>query len=331
VTELPDDIRQVRLPMRDNPLRHINSYLLKGDDGYVLVDCGFEGEDVLEALQAALRELGIGLGDVRTLVVTHYHADHYGLSATLLRLGRLRMLLHRLDWLFIHTKLADIDRYLTESAAWLELNGLSLPRYTDDERRSLEQVRRFTVVAPHQELEDRDRIGVGRHAFRVVWTPGHTPGHVCLYDAEREILLSGDHVLDPITPNVSYWWPGAGNPLGDFLASLRKVAALETRLVLPAHGEPFVGLRRRVEELFRHHAARESAVLAALEDSPRSAAEVAERLPWTRRGLQFAELTLLQRDMAVAETISHLEELRALGQVERHDERGRLVYRLWRS
>src|SRR5438094_6219655 len=75
VPDLPPDIRQLRLPMRDNPLRFVNSYVLKGDDGYVLVDCGFEGDDVLAALQAGLREQGIGLDDVRILVVTHYHAD----------------------------------------------------------------------------------------------------------------------------------------------------------------------------------------------------------------------------------------------------------------
>lgn len=309
---LPEGITQIRLPLKDNPLRHINSYLLKADDGYVLVDCGWDTPDVLDALEATLREQGIGLDDIRSLVVTHLHSDHYGLAGTLTRLTKLRLLMHRLDWVFLRTRLSDPGIYLRQTNEWLARNGFPYDSHEEVER-SLGALARFTLVQPDEQLEDSQTIGVGRHSYRVVWTPGHTPGHVCLYDEENRVLLSGDHVLDPITPNVSAWLDDPPNPLGDFLESLKKVSELEAETVLPAHGEPFTGLQRRVGELLAHHDEREGLVLAQLDDGPVSAAQVARGLPWTRRRQRLDDLPSLQQRMAVSETLSHLEHLRATG------------------
>ena len=135
----------------------------------------------------------------------------------------------------------------------------------------------------------------GKHELRVVWTPGHTAGHICLHDAERGLVLTGDHVLDPITPSVNYMRPNLGNPLGSFLASLVKIRELDADFVLPAHGEPFHGLRRRVDEILRHHDEREAAALDSLAGGALSAAHVAEQLPWTRRKLRLSELPPFQQ------------------------------------
>jgi len=325
VLDLPKEIRQIRLPMPDNPLRHVNSYLIKADDGYVLVDCGWDLPEVLEALQAALKDQGVALGDVRRLVVTHYHADHYGMAGRLVGLGQLRLLMHRLDWLYVRDNLADLPGYGRLSNAWLQRNGFD-ESLGEADREAFASLGRFTVVQPDQELEDADEIGVGRHSWRVVWTPGHTPGHICLFDPERRVLISGDHVLDPITPNVSLWRGDAGNPLGEFLQSLRRVATLDADLVLPAHGEPFVGLRRRVDELLAHHDEREAAVLDALGNRTITAAEVAASIPWTRRRRSFRDLPVLQQRMALSETLSHLEELRAHGRVRRSEDDDHHLY-----
>jgi glyoxylase-like metal-dependent hydrolase (beta-lactamase superfamily II) len=328
LTEVLPGIHQFRLPLTGSRLRHINGYLLRGDDGYTLVDCGWNTDDVLEALKTELRAIGADLGDIRTLVVTHFHTDHYGLAGTLVRLGKLRLMMHRLDWLHVRTTQADPLQSAHSSAEWLQRNGLPESPPDEENQRALEDVRRYTIVAPDVELEDQSRISVGRHELRAVWTPGHTAGHICLHDAERSLLLAGDHVLDPITPSVNYMRPNLGNPLGSFLASLRKVAQLQADLVLPAHGEPFRGLQRRVEELLQHHDQRESAALESLSIGARSAAMVAEQLPWTRRNERFAELPPLQQRMALGETIAHLEELRATGRVVSSEHDGLIYYAL---
>lgn len=311
--------------MAGNRLRHVNGYLIERGDGYALVDCGWDTADVLETLRAELHRLGSGLDDLRALIVTHFHSDHYGLAGTLKRLAPVRLLMHRLDWLFLRTNLVDPSRAAAGAAAWLERNGwpgsLSM-----EEQRTVENFRRFTLVAPDQELEDGEVLEVGRYALRVVWTPGHSQGHICLYEPEQRVLLSGDHVLDPITPHVGVMRPDMGDPLGAYLASLRKVAALGVDLVLPAHGEPFAGLGRRVDELLAHHRERAAAAREALSREPATAADVAARLGWTRRHTPFGELARLEQRMAVAETLAHLESLRASGQVTRTTLHGRRYY-----
>jgi glyoxylase-like metal-dependent hydrolase (beta-lactamase superfamily II) len=323
MVDLPSGITQLRLPLTGSALSHVNSYLLRGDDGYILVDCGWDMPDVLEALQAGLDEAGVALDDIRSLVITHMHPDHYGMAGTLKRLGRMRLLMHRLDWLYLKTQRQDLEGRRIASEAWLNRNGF---HPSTGNEAAFQAFQFLTLVAPDQQLEDADRIRLAESDMQVVWTPGHTPGHVCLFDAQRHFLITGAHVLEPITPNVSLWHDGMGNPLGAFLDSLRKVAALDADLVLPAHGEPFVGLQRRVNELLAHHDEREAAVEAALDGHQPTAADVAAALPWTRRKRSLSELPVLQQRMAITETLSHLEHLRAMGRAERIETSETIVY-----
>lgn len=313
--EVLPGIYRIPLPMAGHPVRAVNSYLLASHGAGLLVDCGWDTPDVAEALQRGLAQLGLGLEALRALCVTHFHSDHYGSAGTLKRLVQVELLMHRRDWLHVRTNLADFDIAVQAFEAWLERNGLPCPDGPLGGGPSPQMYRRFTVAAPTLELEDGEELQVGEHTLKVVWTPGHTEGHVCLYEPRRRVLFSGDHLLDPISPHVGVAFPDAGDPLGDFLASLRKIAALEVDLVLPAHGEPFTGVRRRVGELLAHHAEREAQVLAALPDGGASAASVAARLPWTRRATAFSQLGRRQQQLALSETLAHLEHLRARGLV----------------
>ena len=317
VTEVLSDVHLLRLPLADSALKFINAYLLKADDGWVLVDCGWKAPDVLDAIRAQLGDLGVQLGDVRTLVVTHYHADHYGMAGSLLQLTRARMMMHRLDWLFVKRELLSFEDAIDRLDDWLRANGAPEHLLGEDDRQAMDAFSRYTVQAPDEELEDEHSLMVGGHELRVVWTPGHTGGHICLHDPERRVLLSGDHVLDPITPNVSLTRSHLGNPLGDYLQSLRKVGQLDADLVLPAHGEPFRGLSRRIQELLQHHEQREAEVMEALARGARTAGEVAYALTWTRRRRPLADLPSGQQRMALTETLAHLEELRSQGVVRR--------------
>ena len=325
MTEVLPGIHQLRLPLEGSPLRHTNGYLIKADDGWTLVDCGWKMPGALEALAAGVEEAGVRLGDVRTLVITHFHSDHYGLAGTVVGLTQARMLMHRLDWLYVQNELTDFDAAIERLDGWLRANGAPPQLLDEEQRRASQMFGRYTVQAPDEQLEDGHRIRVGRHELQVVWTPGHTSGHICLFDAERRVLLTGDHVLDPITPNVSLSREYGGNPLGQYLASLRKVAELDADLVLPAHGEPFNSVSRRVRELLEHHDEREAEIIETLSHGPRTGFDVAAALPWTRRRRTLADLALNQQRMALTETLAHLEELRARG-LARRERRGDLLY-----
>jgi glyoxylase-like metal-dependent hydrolase (beta-lactamase superfamily II) len=159
--------------------------------------------------------------------------------------------------------------------------------------------------------------------------PGcHSPGHLCLADTRSGRLLSGDHVLDPITPHIGLWRESEGDPLGDYLASLAKVRGRGPGGTLPAHGEPFPDLDRRVAELIAHTEARETQVVAALAAGSADAGEIAARLPWTRRNRAFADLGEFHQEFAVSETIAHLHHLHVRGLVMREADPARIRYAL---
>jgi len=299
-SDLGEGIAQIRLPMTGNPLRYINAYVLEDDHGLTLVDCGWKADDVLAALREGLRELGRQLSDVRRILITHHHFDHYGLAATLRRAGVPELLMHARDWelaQIIATSRAEEDRAGDE---WLARNGYVAAELDDDGFAG-----RWEVIEPTQLVADGERVG----RLQAVWTPGHSPGHLCFVDARSRRMLSGDHVLDPITPHVGLWRNRAGDPMGDYVASLEKVRGRGPAGALPAHGEPFPDLDRRIDELLAHTARRDAQILDALGTGVASAGEIAERLPWTRRNRDFAGLGEWHKQFAVSETIAHLQHL----------------------
>lgn len=307
-SDLGEGIAQIRLPMTGNPLRYINAYVLEDEGGLTLVDCGWKADDVLAALHAGLRELGRQLSDVRRILITHHHFDHYGLAATLRRAGVPELLMHARDWELAQIIAAGrtVDDRLADE--WLAHNGYVAGEIEDEGFAG-----RWEVIEPTRLVADGERVG----RLEAVWTPGHSPGHLCLADARSRRMLSGDHVLDPITPHVGLWRNRAGDPMGDYVASLEKVRGRGPGGALPAHGEPFGDLDRRIDELLAHTARRDTQILEALGTGAASAGEIAERLPWTRRNRAFAGLGEWHKQFAVSETIAHLQHLFVGGRVTR--------------
>ena len=319
VTAIGDGIWQIRLPMAGNPLGYINEYLFADDDGFTLVDCGWKADDVLAAVHAGLAECGASLRDVKRLFVTHFHFDHYGLAGTLLREGVPELLMHARDWQLI-ARIIDTPDSDARADAWIARNGFTVVGTLDDDV----QHHRTERTPPTREVGDGERIG----RLRAVWTPGHSPGHLCFVDERSGRMLTGDHVLDPITPHVGVWHAEHGDPLGDYVASLRKVGSIGATSVLPAHGEPFPDLAARVDALLAHEALREEHVLGVLERGSATAAAIARALPWTRRERAFDDLSPAHRQFAVAETIAHLEHLRGRGVVSAGDDGTTIAYTL---
>ncbi|GAC1537467.1 MAG: MBL fold metallo-hydrolase [Candidatus Velthaea sp.] len=322
-SNIGEGIIQIRLPMAGNPLRHINGYLVEEDDGLTLIDCGWKADDVLAALHAGLAEHGYTLADVRRLLITHFHFDHYGLAGTLMRAGVPELIMHPVDWEFAREHLADPVAMDAAADDWIARNGLTVDASLDEEL----QHHRLELTPPTRMLEDGDHVG----RLRAIATPGHTPGHLCFADERSGKMFTGDHVLDPVTPHVGVWRDHRGDPLGEYTASLIKVERIGARGVLPAHGEPFADLGKRVSELQAHQDLREAHIIAALRrEAGRAAsgADIARALPWTRRDRRFEELSDAHQQFAVAETLAHLEHLRARGLAYRDTAHDRIVYRL---
>lgn len=172
-----------------------------------------------------------------------------------------------------------------------------------------------TFAEPDVLLEDGAHPELPGWDLRAVWTPGHSPGHLCFYSARRRLLLSGDHILPRITPNISYHPQQSANPLADFLESLEKAAQLDADEVLPAHEYRFRGLAARVSQLVRHHEDRLVEILDSVRAHPGCTAwEVALGLTWSR---PWDQIEFWMRRAALGETLAHLMVLEDRGLVRR--------------
>jgi len=322
VTDLGEGIHQIRLPMAGNPMRYINGYLIAEAGGATLVDCGWRSDDVLEALHAGLTACGLPLADVARVVITHAHFDHYGLAGTLRRGGLRELIMHPAEWEFAkqhYTDIAEFDRIADE---WIERNGFAAD-YGEVAEEDIDH-HRVELTAPTSLIEDGERIG----RLRAIWTPGHTAGHLCFIDERSGRMLTGDHVLDPVTPHVGSWSPDGTDRIGDYIASLEKVKSIGATGVLPAHGEPWAEIVPRVDALIAHEYEREGRIIALLERGPASAGDIARALTWTRKEKPFEALAMAHQQFAVAETLAHLEHLWHTKRASREESGAIVRYRL---
>ncbi|MCA1845530.1 MAG: MBL fold metallo-hydrolase, partial [Actinobacteria bacterium] len=172
-------------------------------------------------------------------------------------------------------------------------------------------VRQFvSLVKPDLLLEDGDKPDVPGWDLQAIWTPGHSPGHLCFWEPRNRLMLTGDHVLPRITPNISLHPQAGDDPLGSFLRSLEKLTPYDSDEVLPAHEHRFVGLPARLSELSEHHEHRFAEVIEAVRSGRDTAWAVAGCMKWSR---SWDRIEGFMRRAAVAEAMAHIRALERRG------------------
>jgi glyoxylase-like metal-dependent hydrolase (beta-lactamase superfamily II) len=305
----------IPVPIPDNPMRYVLVYVMELDDGVALVDAGWDTPDAWQALTSGLASLGGSIGDVRGVAVTHLHPDHYGLAGRVREASGAWIGLHRADAELLRDRYEEPDDLVVAMADLLEVCGVPADLVPNLTQSSM-QVRAFVrMAAPDRFVEDGEVLDLPGWDLRAVWTPGHSPGHLCFHSPSRRIVLSGDHVLPRITPNIAVHTQQPHNPLADFLDSLGKVEHLECDEVLPGHEWRFAGLDERVTELRDHHRRRLDEVTSVLSELGEATCwAVTTRLTWSRP--LDTNSPFLQR-AASGETLAHLVLLESLGRVTR--------------
>jgi glyoxylase-like metal-dependent hydrolase (beta-lactamase superfamily II) len=316
-------VHRMPLPLPGDALKAVNVYAVEEGDRLAVIDAGWHRDDSWEALRSALGQIGAEPGDIRQVLVTHIHHDHYGQApriraesgaSVLLGEGERRSLTTILDP--AQHRLADEDRIRRVIAA----GAAELVAPLEEAIRRGGMAGLALWEPPDILAADGHSVELRTRALRVIATPGHTRGHVSFFDAANRLFFSGDHVLPHITPSLGVEpWGGEGTSLIDFIGSLAAVRSLDVERVLPAHGPDFAGLRERVDALLDHHATRLSACIEALRGGATTAYEVAHQIPWTRRNRAYTELDLGNRLLALTETIAHLELLAVQGTVAAED------------
>jgi glyoxylase-like metal-dependent hydrolase (beta-lactamase superfamily II) len=298
LTEIHPGVHELRLPI---PFEDgvVNCFLLTGEGHVDMIDCGMRQDESVDLIREALRRLG---GTLRRLVVTHIHPDHYGAAGVLINEFGAELYLHRLEIPLVHPRYLELETLVGEVGQWLELNGVPGPE-ADEMKNASRSLRDF--VQPGNvavQLDGAETLELGNRSLRVEWTPGHSPGHICLFDADDGLLFAGDQLLPELSPNIGLHPQSTPNPLDEYMTALVRLRDLEPSLVLPAHGRPFSDVGPRVEKMLSHHRRRKEQIVEIVGVRECSAWQVAVEV-WG------AHRNVYEKRLMLQEALAHLQSL----------------------
>ena len=299
LTKVAEGVFELRLPI---PFEDglVNVFLFADGDEADLLDCGMNSDESVATIKSAIA--GIGAKRLRKLVITHIHPDHYGAAGSLAGEGMADLYIHRLEVPLVHPRYVELEQLVKEVRTYLLVNGVPADdaEVLSNSQRALSQV--VKTAEPSVQLDGAELLQMGRRRLRVEWTPGHSPGHICLYDRKDRLLFAGDHMLPELSPNIGLHPQSTPDPLHEYLDGLRRLAAYEPELILPSHGRPFTDAPARVKVLEAHHKKRLEQIVAIVGRGKETGWEVALEL-WGPRA------NLYEKRLALQEALAHLQAL----------------------
>lgn len=317
IDEIVPGLYKISLKLPISQLQNVFVYLFRDGNENLLVDTGWNNESTYDELRKAFDSINFEMSEIKTIVISHLHPDHFGLASRLKTGARnSRLLLHQNDAQNALYTPEAYSIFIEKMKSFLRANGTPDDAIEEMMSAGRSFERQFSGLSkPDVLLNGGERLVAGRWTLEVISTPGHTRGNICLYDCKSNILFSGDHVLPKITPNISLSPFYEGDPLGDYLRALNGLKKLEPMKILPSHEYVFDNLARRIEEIEGHHKQRLSEVMDVLGRSSAGATGyyVAKELNWSVSG--FLKLSPWQKSAAITETLAHLEYLKRNGKV----------------
>ena len=310
MTKPAPGVTTITLPMPWE-IETVNVHLVELDEGVMLIDSGIATDECFDALEDAIRDCGLKWSDVRALCLTHLHPDHIGLSWRILDLTNARLIMHRAEAEY----LALVAREHRPPFFGRAMKDAGVP---EDLQSKIERVfvdvrRGYKPHAPAWSLEGGESIPIRGGTLQAVWTPGHSPGHLCLYSPEHRYLISGDHLLEQITPNIA--WHPEHDMLAQYLDSLQLLEPFDVNLVVPSHGGAFRGHRARIRATTEHHDDRCEQILSHLTSGPLTAHALVGKV-WPRT------LSPFHHNFAVFEILAHLDYMERRGRVRAEEQSG---------
>ncbi|HEY8642769.1 MAG TPA: MBL fold metallo-hydrolase [Candidatus Dormibacteraeota bacterium] len=306
LAEVAPGVHELSLPI---PFEEgeVNVFLFREGRHLDLIDCGMNTPESMALMRAAIQQVG---GKPRRLVVTHIHPDHYGAAGALVEEFGVELYLHRLEVPLVHPRYLELETLVAEVGRHLSLHGVP-----DAEAEALKNASRnlrnfVTPAEADVQLDGAETLELGGRRLLVEWTPGHSPGHICLFDRDARLLFSGDQLLAEISPNIALHPQSTPNPLDDYVAALRRLVARDPATVFPAHGRPFQDPGEVVDGLIAHHERRKDRIVELIGDGEMSGWEVA-------LGLWGYREEIWERRLALQEGLAHLQSLAVAGRLEK--------------
>lgn len=308
------EIYRIYVPLPENPLRTLNSYVIKTKQRNLVIDTGFNRVECYEALKAGLEELDVELENT-DFFITHLHGDHSGLVNKIAS-PKSKIYMSSIDYKYLKGDIANVS--------WPKIEALykeeGFPLEIIEELKGNNQAQEFMPdeLFAVETIEDGHIIELEELKFKCILTPGHTPGHMCLYLESHKLFFSADHVLFDITPNITSWY-GVKDSLRDYIESLRKIENLDIVLTFPGHRAIGDNIKSRITEIIEHHEERLEEVITIISknDYPMNAYEIAQNMQWNLRGQTWNEFPINQKWFAMGEALAHLDYLFNDGQISK--------------
>jgi glyoxylase-like metal-dependent hydrolase (beta-lactamase superfamily II) len=307
IEEIFHNFYRLEIPLPGNPLKSINSYVIKTSDRNLIIDTGMNRQECMNAMELGLKKLEVDLKKT-DFFITHVHSDHLGLAPNLALIT---------SKVYFSEEDAETMRSAT---LWDDyLNYARLSGFPENELRGMLHHHpgyryRARGHLDFSLLKSGDTIQIGDYRFECIHTPGHTKGHMCLFDPSSRVLVAGDHILNDITPTIQLWSHDE-NPLREYLASLEKVFKLNVDRVLPGHRRIFGNCRARIRELKRHHQVRADEIISILEKGRRNAYQLASQMTWDIAYESWDQFPLAQKWFSTGEANAHLRYLEGKGKI----------------
>ncbi|MDC3415164.1 MBL fold metallo-hydrolase [Aquibacillus sp. 3ASR75-11] len=299
IKRLNDKVYRVGIPV-PFPMKYVYCYLMENEFGYTLIDTGFHYKKAVEAWEETFEELQVDTNRIHTIFLTHFHPDHSGLAGWMQQRTGARVWMSSDDLEMF--QLAFKDNGVQKENVEKLIYDHGVPAKLRDEiqtnlQKMSKHVQPFVDINPITEKECK----LDDRTWEIIQTPGHSKGHLCFYQKEEKILIAGDMILDPITPNISLWPGGSEYPLHDYFNSLEKLMDYSVEQVWPGHGDIIYHVTERIEELMHHHYSRLDKISSLA--TSKSTFEIADALFAGR------QLNAHQWRFAISETLAHLEYL----------------------
>ena len=296
---------RLRLPLPWPGVPHGNAWAIAAGRRVVLIDTGMHEAGSLQQLERALDQVNLRLEQVRLLACTHAHSDHWGQAAPICDRAGCELWMHPNH---AHAT-SDPEKALERRLEVARQSGVPeepLRSYAERARDLPSGIAR--VIEPDRELVPGVEIETDLGTWTVHETPGHAPSHVCLFQPEHRLLISGDHLLGRVSLYYDYGW--TPDPVGEFLRSLGTVERLDARLCLAGHGRPFTDVRGHIDANRKLVEERLAGVMAALDGGPRTAVELVPEV--------YGEpLTQANAGWLLSQTLCYLRHLERDGGVAR--------------
>ena len=312
-------VENFEIPINIRALKTATIYHVQSKDGNILIDTGMDPHT-----DGYLTERNVDLKNLDAIFLTHLHIDHLGGAQKLHQNYSIPVYIGKEDLIRVKSIQENPGGFLTELIDFLKLNGVPgtyIEKFGENHPVVME-------LDNYRSLDLDEFSAIKGERFRdikIVDAPGHSPGSTCFHMGNEGFLFTGDHILERITPNISFYDKDT-DMLGLYIQSLMKTMQLQVSRVFPGHGKPFSGLKERTDTILDHHRARIEEIRKIADGSWYNAYEISGRMTWSK-GRKMDSMNPMEQNFAIGEAIAHIRHMKNLGILEEGEKDGIICYR----